>query len=195
MTVAEIWWRKPVSERIVESVNLVPLPLWGKYKDVTLPLEYDNSKFQDLLLTVAVGPGGIAYDTGLYKCRHSPGAYGRISAAQKAVKERLTGEALAQMGITSPELFKEMETRRASSLSWDALEYAPEIERTVAPVAANTTAQGGFSAVISYDTDMRRLNDSLSALSLALTIRVFFAQHYTHGPGSSILQAGFDIRV
>ncbi|KAL2861591.1 hypothetical protein BJX68DRAFT_260407 [Aspergillus pseudodeflectus] len=136
--VVEICWGKSVRKRMLECVDLVPLPLWGEYKDVTLHLEYENGQL-DLLLTVAARLGGITYHTGLYEHQHNPGAYGRLRAEQRATKEHLIAE-----------------------------KYAPEIERTVAPVTANTTAQGGFPEVISYDTDMRRLNDTFSDLNLAL---------------------------
>jgi hypothetical protein len=180
--VVEICWGKPVRKRMLECVDLVPLPLWGEYKDVTLHLEYENGQLvrfvvfvyhpqffcyrttssesgrkwrglygrqQDLLLTVAARLGGITYYTGFYEHQHNPGAYGRLSAEQRATKEHLIAEALAQLRIASPELFKEMDTRRASCTSWDVQEYAPEIERTVALVTANTTAQGGVPEVSS----------------------------------------------
>ncbi|KAL2785848.1 hypothetical protein BJX66DRAFT_342683 [Aspergillus keveii] len=56
--------------------------------------------------------GGITYSTWFYEFyehRHNPGAYGHLSAKQEATKESLIAEALEQLKIASPELFKELE--------------------------------------------------------------------------------------
>jgi hypothetical protein len=60
--VVENCWGKAVRKRMLECVDLVPLPLWGEYKDMTLYLEYENDELKRFVL-FAYHPQFFCYRT------------------------------------------------------------------------------------------------------------------------------------
>ncbi|KAL1860398.1 hypothetical protein VTK73DRAFT_7365 [Phialemonium thermophilum] len=125
--VVDVCWGKCVQKRMLQTVSLERLQLWGPYKDVTLWLEWDDprsqsdrhlvrfvlfvmhpeamifadrstlGKLQDIHLAVAARLGGITVDENYYETNHRRGTYGRLLRVEWERQKDLNAEATAQV--------------------------------------------------------------------------------------------------
>ncbi|KAL2824987.1 hypothetical protein BJY01DRAFT_256360 [Aspergillus pseudoustus] len=98
--VVEICWGAHVRKRMLEEVSLVPLPLWGEYKDITLFLEFldnqDTTKITRFVMFV-YHPGFFFYRLGnTESSRNWRNRFGREQDRLLAVAAKLGGIAIRE---------------------------------------------------------------------------------------------------